>query len=165
MNKYYLLYTFIIFGMGLLFASCSNKQYQALFQQKRSMSDTSSGITPALTLYRIVPQDILQIRNLQNSKNIIDLNPSTSTAMLPVNSSQGDSFLVEDDGTIAITGLGHVQVAGLTRFEAQKLIGDLYQKTFLKSPIIELKITNLKVTVLGEIKNQGELPLIKDKTT
>ena len=28
-----------------------------------------------------------------------------------------------------------------------------------------MKIINLKVTVLGEIKSQGELPLTKDKTT
>jgi polysaccharide export outer membrane protein len=54
---------------------------------------------------------------------------------------------------------------GLTRIEAQKKIEDLYRKTLLKDPIIELKINNLKVTIFGEAKAQGNFPLTKDRTT
>lgn len=166
MNQCNLGYTFLIIGILLLFESCSNKQYQALFERKRSISDSSSRPSSGnSTYYHIKPQDVLQIRNLQNSKNIADLNPVTSGSVQVGNSTGGDTFQVEDDGTIALTGLGHVQVAGLTRFEAQKLIEDLYRKTFLKNPIIELRITNLKVTIFGEIKSPGAFPLIKDKTT
>ena len=166
MNKCNLGYTFLILVTLLFFDSCSNKQYQSLFEKKRSISDSLSQPTRgSSTYYRIKPQDILQIRNLQNSKNIADLNPAIGGSLQVGNSTGGDTFQVEDDGTIALTGLGHVQVAGLTRFEAQKLIEDLYRKTFLKNPIIELKITNLKVTIFGEIKTPGAFPLIKDKTT
>jgi polysaccharide export outer membrane protein len=158
-------YTLLILGFCFVFASCSNKQYQVLFEQKKLISDTTSqNNNTGLTNYRITPQDILQIRNLQNSKSIVDINPTT-TGGTSVGPGNGDTFQVEVDGTVALTGLGHVQVAGLTRFEAQKLIEDLYRKNFLKDPIIEVKIINLKVTVLGEIKSQGELPLTKDKTT
>ncbi|MFI5157913.1 MAG: polysaccharide biosynthesis/export family protein [Sphingobacteriales bacterium] len=156
----YLILATIIF----ISQSCSNKQYQALFEQKRAISDTIPQNNNAQGhYYRIKPQDILQIRNLQNSKNIVDIAPSSSgtTAL----SGQADNFQVENDGSVALTGLGNVHVAGLTRAEAQQLIGDLYRKTFLKSPIIELKIVNLKVTVLGEMKSQGDFPLIRDKTT
>jgi polysaccharide export outer membrane protein len=45
-----------------------------------------------------------------------------------------------------------------------KLIEDDYRKNVLKDPIIDLKITNLKVTLLGEVKAQGNYPLLKDKT-
>jgi len=72
---------------------------------------------------------------------------------------------VEEDGTVALTGLGHVAVVGLTRYEAQKKIEELYQKTFLKQPIIALRIINLKVTILGEIRVQGNYVLTKDRTT
>jgi len=106
----------------------------------------------------------LQIRNLQDIKYI--------TYEAPVNASisgeaasQGQTFQVEEDGTVALPALGRVQVTGLTRVEAQKLIEDLYRKSLLKDPIIELKIVNLKVTVLGEIRGQGNYPLTKDKTT
>ncbi|MDB5132545.1 MAG: polysaccharide export protein [Mucilaginibacter sp.] len=165
MNKCNLGYTFLILGILLFFASCANKQYQMLFEKKRSISDSLFQPTKGnSTYYRIKPQDILQIRNLQNSKSIADLNPATAGS-LQVVTTGGDTFQVEDDGTIALTGLGHVQVEGLTRFEAQKHIEDLYRKTFLKNPIIELKIINLKVTIFGEIKSPGAFSLTKDKTT
>ena len=61
--------------------------------------------------------------------------------------------------------LGRIPVAGLTRVEAQKLIEDLYHKSLLKDPIIDLKIVNLKVTILGEIRSQGNYLLTKDKIT
>ncbi len=80
------------------------------------------------------------------------------------NSSQGQTYQVEDDGTVALPVIGHIQVVGLTRAEAAKKIEDIYKKDLLKDPIIELKITNLKVTLLGEVKVQGNFPLIKDQT-
>ncbi len=166
MSKYRFFYILIIQGLLLLCVSCSQKQYQALFEKRKSISDSLSQKNPAAsTPYRIKAQDVLQIRNLQNSKNIIDLNPGPVSSVAASSATQGDSFLVEDDGSIAMTGLGHVQVAGLTRFEAQKKIEEQFQKNFLKSPIIELKIISLKVTVLGEIKGQGEFLLTKDRTT
>jgi polysaccharide biosynthesis/export protein len=61
--------------------------------------------------------------------------------------------------------IGSVQIAGLTRSEAQKLVKELYHKMLLNDPIIELRITNLKVTLLGEVKAQGNITLTKDRTS
>jgi polysaccharide export outer membrane protein len=77
----------------------------------------------------------------------------------------GKIYQVEEDGTVALPVIGHIAVTGLTRGQAAKLIEDLYRKNLLKDPIIEVKITNLKVTLLGEFKGQGNFPLVKDKTT
>jgi polysaccharide biosynthesis/export protein len=147
-------------------SSCSN-QYQALFQERKALvpPDTSAPKHIAtLSEYRIQPQDILQIRNLQDIKYIVNDAP-TSANTAGGNSGQGQTFQVEEDSTVALPALGHVKVVGLTRAQAQKLIDDLYRKNLLKNPIFELKIINLKVTVLGEIKGQGNYPLVKDKTT
>jgi len=163
-----LIFLFLILAVIFSCASCSNKQYQVLFQQRKSASADTTASKPEVAAYQyhIKAQDILEIRNLQNSKNIVDLNPEQA-----VISSQGgattqsETYQVEEDGTVALTGLGHVSVVGLTRYEAQMKIEGLYQKTYLKQPIIALKIINLKVTILGEIKGQGNYPLIKDKTS
>jgi len=162
-----LIFSYFILGAILICTSCSDKQYQALFQERNAIPDTLSQKSPLpLSEYHIKSQDILEIRNLQNSKSIVDLNPSVNVvASTGGASNQPETFQVEEDGTVALTGLGHVQVAGLTRFEAQKLIEGLYHNTLLKDPIIALKIVNLKVTILGEIKSQGNYPLTKDKTT
>ena len=119
-----------------------------------------------MATYRIKPQDILQIRNLQNVKYIVDEVPvSNTTSGGSTGTGTGQTFQVDDDGTVALPVIGHVALAGLTRSEAAKLIEGLYRKSLLKDPIIELKIVNLKVTLLGEIKGQGNYPLTKDRTT
>ncbi|HEY2583873.1 MAG TPA: polysaccharide biosynthesis/export family protein [Mucilaginibacter sp.] len=158
---------YVILAILLIFTSCSKKQYQPLFEQIKSIPDTTvqkSALSPYY--YKIKPQDILQVRNLQNIKYIVDETPLTiSNSSAGATTSLGQTYQVEEDGTVALPVIGHVAVTGLTRSEAQKLIEDIYRKNLLKDPIIELKIVNLKVTILGEIKGQGNYILIKDKTT
>ncbi|UOE48293.1 polysaccharide export protein [Mucilaginibacter sp. SMC90] len=157
--------TCLIIGILFLLTSCSNKQYQYLFEQKYNITDTASKGSDVAGPYRIKAQDVLQIRNLQSTKYIVDDAPSANAGGSGGGSSTGQSFQVEDDGTVALPVIGHVKVAGLTRPEAAKQIEELYRKNLLKDPIIELKIVNLKITILGEIKGQGNYPLTKDRTT
>ena len=154
---------FIAFTIMACF-SCSYKQQQALFENNVS-ADTAVSEAIRVTNYRIKPQDLLQIRNLQNRKYIVD-EPVTSAASASTSSSNNDgqTFQVEDNGNVTLPILGDVKVAGLTRTEAKNQIETLYRRE-LKDPIIELKIVNLKVTMLGEIKAQGIYNLIRDRTS
>ena len=149
-----------------LISSCSSTQDQLLFQ-KKPVVDTLLQTTPTKTGgYRIKAQDVLQIRNLQNIKYIVDDVPASATGAGGAGAAgAGQTYQVEEDGSIALPVIGHVQVAGLTRSGATQLIENLYRKNLLKDPIIELKILNLKVTLLGEVTAQGNYPLIKDNTT
>ena len=159
--------TCLVIGVLLILTSCSNKQYQYLFEQKVPVTDTASKKTSVATgSYRIKPQDILQIKNLQNIKYIVDESPTGNNgAGGGASNTPGQTFQVEDDGTVALPVIGHIKVGGLTRPEAAKQIEDLYRKSLLKDPIIEVKIVNLKVTLLGEAKVPGNFPLTKDRTT
>jgi polysaccharide export outer membrane protein len=159
---------YLIVSTFLILSSCSNKQYQYLFEQKTPIADTDTQKTEVTTgAYRIKPQDILQIRNLQNFKYLVDETPSANAGGSSGGggNSQGQTFQVQDDGTVALPVIGHLMVAGLTRPEASKQIEDLYRKSLLKDPIIEVKIVNLKVTLPGEIRGQGNYTLTKDRTT
>jgi polysaccharide export outer membrane protein len=164
--------TYSILGLLLILASCTYKHTQAVTSKKTPTTAITDSvlIQNAITNirnYRIQPQDLLQIRNMQNNKSIADLTPvlSSSPAGAAAVTPQPETFLVEDDGTVALTGLGHVKVAGLTRAESGKYIEDLYKKELLTNPIIDVKIVNLKVTILGEIKTPGNYPLVKDRNT
>jgi polysaccharide export outer membrane protein len=157
----------IFLSYSIVLSSCSYKQTQILFESQGKTPDSAmraSAYANAFTAYKINPQDVLQIRNLQNIKYIVDDVPQSSTGTTAV-AGQGQTFQVEDDGFVALPVIGRIHVEGLTRVEAAKLIEDLYKKTLLKAPIIELKIVNLKVTLLGEAKSQGNFPLVKDRTT
>ncbi len=170
----FLVFTYLILGTLLTFTSCSYKQDQILFEQRASLADTArTKDSTSLDSYRIKPQDILQIRNLQNMSYIVgdmgttgSLSPTpSSTSSVNSSVSQGQTYQVEVDGNVALPVIGHIHVAGLTRLEASNKIEALYREKLLKDPIIELKIVNLQVTILGEIKTQGNYPLVKDKTT
>jgi polysaccharide biosynthesis/export protein len=171
MRIYTSLITTILFFTALIFTSCSYKQQQLLFQQQNAATDTgkiNSSSGSGTSGYLIRSQDILQIRNLQNARYIVDQVPNAASAGSGSGSTiagEGQTYQVEDDGTVALPLIGHVQVAGLTRIQAQKLVEDMYRKNVLVNPIIDLKITNLKVTVLGEIRAPGNYQLVKDKTS
>lgn len=141
--------------------SCSYRQQQSLFDEKTGTGPVSKDLTD-FRGHRIAVQDLLQIRNLQNRNYISNEALSHSTAGIAGN--EGQNYLVEADSTIALPMLGHVKVVGLSRSEAANKIELLYRKE-LKDPIIELKIINLKVTLLGEVKNQGSYGLVKDQTS
>jgi polysaccharide export outer membrane protein len=162
----FLINIFIIFSILLVYSSCSNKQYQTLFEQRAAINDSSyQKAAVTLETYHIQPQDILQIRNLQNLSYIVDQPSTSSGSSSGATNSQGQTYQVEEDGTVGLPVIGRVPVVGLTRSEAQKKVEKLYKDSLLRNPIIELKIVNLKVTLLGEVKTQGVIPLIKDKTT
>ncbi|MGZ3943455.1 MAG: polysaccharide biosynthesis/export family protein [Mucilaginibacter sp.] len=171
MRIYTSLITTILFFAALTFTSCSYKQQQLLFQQQSAATDTAkinSSSGAGTSEYLIKSQDILQIRNLQNARYIVDEVPNSTAgggAGGGVIAGEGQSYQVEDDGTVALPLIGHVTVAGLTRIQAQKLVEEMYRKNVLVNPIINLKITNLKVTVLGEIRAPGNYQLVKDKTS
>ena len=141
------------------FFSCGLQQ-DLLFENRQVIKDTIDSIRQN---YTIQADDLLQIRNLQNPKYIVDVAAAnqlsaTTTPLEELN------YLVEADGTVNLPIIGRIAVADLTRVEAAQKIEARYSKE-LKAPIIELKVINRKVTVLGEVTKQGNYPLLKDQTT
>jgi polysaccharide export outer membrane protein len=163
--RFFILFNIIPFIFITSLMSCSYRQEQALFEQ-RNIAAVVRESKSATGKYRLRPQDILQITNIQNNKSFVDLSAGVATinGSVPSLSPQGDSYLIEDDGTVALPALGRVPVAGLTRVEARQRIEELYGKD-LKHPLLDVKIINLKVIVAGEVKSPGNIPLIKDRTT
>lgn len=138
-------------------SSCAVKQQHILFKTDIPAPISTVPVSVSST-YKIGPDDILQIRNLQNIKYIAD---EQQTAM---GVAQSPTYQVQEDSMVALPVIGHVLVGGLTKAQATKKIEELYKKSLLKDPIIDLKIINLKVTILGEVRTQGNYLLLKDKT-
>jgi polysaccharide export outer membrane protein len=150
-----------------IFSSCSYKQNQA-FLERKNTNVPIAGFTCSTEAYKIKPQDVLQVRNLQNIKYIVDDIPGGGAGAPAASSGAaglGQSYEVAEDGTVALPVIGRVKVDGLSRLEAANKIQDLYGKNLIKDPIIDVKIINLKVTVLGEVRRPGNYPLIKDNAS
>lgn len=162
------IYTYIILGLLFVCASCSTRQYHMLFQQKDAIGDSVYHTGDTVGDYRIKAQDILQVRNLQDGNSLFNtatVGNSVKSNILGGSSTENQTFQVDQDGTVVLPALGRIVVAGYTRREAQKAVEDAYRKNVFTNPIIELRITSLKVTFFGEIKAQGSFPLLKEHTS
>lgn len=163
-----LLLVFVTCTMTAMFSSCSYKQNQA-FLDRKNANVPITGYTGSTDVYKIKSQDVLQVRNLQNIKYIVDDVPAAAGTGAPSASGGaaglGQSYEVAEDGSVALPVIGRVTVAGLSRLEAANKIQDLYSKNLIKNPIIDVKIINLKVTVLGEVRRPGNYPLLRDNTS
>ncbi|KHJ36997.1 polysaccharide export protein EpsE [Pedobacter glucosidilyticus] len=149
----------------ILLSSCSPKGKNVLFQtQKEKLAKEPVTIiqgdsSQSITLQKIQAGNILAIKNLQSNVQLTGDRGLVNTGQLEVL-----TFLVEDDGTVNIPVLGKLTLAGMTRVEAEKFLEEQYKAKLLKDPIIDLTITNAKVTVLGEFGLQTNVLLIKDQT-
>ncbi|MCF3107526.1 polysaccharide biosynthesis/export family protein [Niabella sp. CC-SYL272] len=65
-----------------------------------------------------------------------------------------NGYLVDENGQVNLPVLGKVDVLGLTRQEAQDKITVEVAKT-AKTPIVNIRFLNYKVTVIGEVTRPG----------
>lgn len=150
---------FTVFMIGTISFSCAPKQQHLLFNTGNPQP--AEAVPLQKKKYLIQPQDLLQVRNLQYG----NYSPQeTQVSSAATSGNEAETYEVEPDSTIMLPLIGRIKVAGLSRPEAARHITNSYSRE-LKDPIIALKIMNLKVTLLGEIKNQGNYNLVKDETS
>ena len=74
------------------------------------------------------------------------------------------SYLVDSNGNIDFPVLGKLKLAGLNRIQATAMIKDML-KEYVKDPIVNIRIVNFKITVLGEVRNPGSYTIPNERIT
>lgn len=80
----------------------------------------------------------------QNANSSLNLN----------NNLRVQSFLIDVSGNIEFPVLGTIKMKGLTRVEATEMLNERLSE-YIKNPIVNIRLINFTVTVLGEVKNPG----------
>lgn len=93
-----------------------------------------------------------------------NLNPGGSSYSSQVNQ-ENMRYLIDENGCVDLLGVGRVQVAGLTRSEAAKKIQDLFRAGILNDAVVTVGAYGQTVTVLGDVKNPGQISIDKDNIT
>ncbi|MGJ8652351.1 MAG: polysaccharide biosynthesis/export family protein [Opitutaceae bacterium] len=73
---------------------------------------------------------------------------------------------VEGDGTVALSLVGKVKVAGMTVGEAQSLIKDLYNREYLVDPQVSVLVVSFSpkvVRILGSVNRAGVVEMSPDR--
>lgn len=143
----------------LLMGSCVSRKKMAYFQ---NMEELKLAVDESKTDLKIQPNDLLTITvSAANLEAVQPFNlPVTSAPRLGEvggtvqGNMQIQSYLVDSDGNIEFPVLGTVKVSGLTRQELiEKLKNEI--SAYVQNPIVNIKIVNFQVTVLGEVNRPG----------
>ncbi len=72
------------------------------------------------------------------------------------------AYLVNTDGEINFPVLGTLKVAGFTSKELTKNLSEQLA-SYITKPIVNIRLTNFKITVLGEVKTPGTYPVANER--
>ena len=77
-------------------------------------------------------------------------------------STRMQTYLVSQDGHIEFPVLGKIKIAGLSRSEATEMLKTKL-KEYLKDPIVNIRLINFTITILGEVRNPGTFVVEDEK--
>lgn len=161
-----------VFVVSLLFSSCYHTKEIAYFQDFEKYQQGQASInTPENYQIKIHPDDELSIivsaaMNPEaaapfNLSPVISQSPTSSTV---ANGATYQSYLVDTEGNVTIPSLGKVKLSGLT-VEQAKIEVESKLKTYIKDPIVTLRLLSFRITVLGEVNSPGTQNYDRQKVT
>lgn len=170
MNQTFKKYIFIVACICL--SSCSTYKDIPYFQNLDLKGPAKENIDNA-TIITIQPHDILGIFITANdpkaaapfNNNLARMNGNASdnTPDNPLNPIIG--YLVDNDGTIMFPALGKIKVSGLTTAALRDKLVSQLSGTFLKEPIVNVRIINFKISVLGDVQRPNVYPVQDERIT
>ncbi|MCX7549496.1 polysaccharide biosynthesis/export family protein [Xanthomarina sp. F2636L] len=161
--KHILQYTVAIIVVAA-FSSCTTSQ-EIIYFQDEPLSSLNSTVFKSEIKYKA--NDLLTI-------NVSALDPETVrpfnlpvitnslTSLNPQGNATAQTYIIDDSGNIEFPVLGTLKLGGLTRNEASLMLKEKISE-YVNNPIINIRLTNFTVTVLGEVNNPGTFKVEEEK--
>lgn len=150
----------LIIGSCCLF-SCATKKEILYFQDAENLNQqqTAQYFEP-----KIEPNDILYISVSALEEKVIKPFQKVTGLQTETRDEQLQGYLVSPNGSIQYPGLGPVAVVGKTRVEVISLLTDKLS-VFVKDVVVDVRIINFKITVLGEVATPGVYTIKDERVT
>jgi polysaccharide export outer membrane protein len=165
--------TLAFYGL-LSLTSCTTYKNIAYFKnvQDSSRLDQQGIIIGAVDYedIKIQPNDIVNITiqtidpAVNNVLGSADLSTSFAQGSRSEQVKDIAGYLVDQDGFIELPVAGKIRLAGATTAEAREIIRQKALK-YYKEPVVNVRIVNFKVTVLGEVARPGTYLVNGEKAT
>jgi polysaccharide biosynthesis/export protein len=159
---------FVIFIYSL--PSCTTYKSIPYFTDFPDTAQKTSVRTVSFTSPVIKPDDLLSITietvdaditRLLNSANAVS---QTTNAPASVTQQTIPGYLVDKNGEIELPFVGKIKLSGYTTIQARDTITAAISQ-YIKSPIVNIKFANFKVTVLGEVLKPSTYIMPTEKVT
>ncbi|MBQ8219817.1 MAG: polysaccharide biosynthesis/export family protein [Bacteroidaceae bacterium] len=151
----------------LLAVGCTSYKNVPYLQNPEVVNEYSE----TLPMYdaKIMPKDLLTITvNTTDPEAAAPFNLTVQTTMnMQTKSSYSQpalmTYLVDNEGVIEFPVLGRLKVGGLTKTEAETLIRDGLKPYLKEVPIVNVRMSNYKISVLGEVARPGTFNVSNEK--
>lgn len=159
----------LLLALPLLVASCTSYKNVPYLQNPEAVNDFEE----VLPLYdaKIMPKDLLSIT--VNTTDPKAATPFNLTVQTPINAALTNistttqptmqQYLVNNKGEIDFPVIGRLEVGGLTKNEAEDLIRERLKPYLKESPIVTVRMSNYKISVLGEVARPGSFTIGNEK--
>ena len=146
----------------LFLSSCATKKEILYFQDADELNTQSSSI---VFEPKIEANDILHISVSSLDENVVapfkmSLQEGNSNNQNPLLS----GYLVNTSGNIQFPVLGEIAVAGKSRNEIVNMLTNSISE-FVKDVVVDVRIMNFKVTVIGGVNNPGVYTIVDERVT
>ncbi len=159
-SRILLFYISLIFFL-LFMLSCGSKKNIVYFQDTDKIPAYMYETDSSKYIIRITPNDNLSIRvSAANPQSVEIFNLSQTESGSGVS-----GYLVDEEGYINFPVLGRIKLAGLTKSEAVGLLENKISKSYAENPIVSIRFTNYKITILGEVKTPGTYVIENEKVS
>lgn len=157
---------FIFLCMVVLFVGCTSYKKIPYMIDAENFANASKD---ALYDARIMPKDLLTITvSSTEPEAAVPFNltvPTIQNSNLTSQISQAalQTYLVDNNGDVQFPVLGKLHLGGLTKSEAEAYIIDKLKESFKELPIVNVRLVNYKVSVLGEVNHPGTFTVANEK--
>ncbi|WP_412560967.1 polysaccharide biosynthesis/export family protein [Winogradskyella sp. MIT101101] len=151
----------------LILSSCGSRKNIIYFQDEPLEGDVTMS-EPKQLIYK--PDDILTINvaaldpDTVRPFNLSLVSGGTSDVVNARGGLQQQTYLVDYDGNIEFPVLGTLKIAGLTRTELTDMLTERISE-YVTDPIVNVRLANFTVTILGEVRNPGTFTIQDERIT
>jgi len=90
-----------------------------------------------------------------------DISIGSMYSVFNSNESFGKWVLIDSCGMVSLPKLGAIEIGGLTTSEAERFLESAYA-TYILNPIVDVKILNKEISILGQVKAPGNYIIDKE---
>lgn len=153
-------YTLVLLTLFLVFASsCGNKKAIHYLQDIKEYQPLAE---PLINRRFIKESDILRI--LVSALDEETVRPYNNNFDQNQTSNHLDGYLVSNKGTINFPVFGNIYVLGLTTEQVSEILRDKITE-HVNNPVVSVRISNFKITILGEVNSPGTFYINDERVT
>lgn len=157
---------FLMLFSIVLITSCASRKNLVYFQDIEEIDKLASRVIYDPVLQ---PDDLLTITvSALNMETVLPFNLPVvaymDTGQRASGTPQLQTYLLDNQGNLEFPVIGRIKLGGLTRSEAVDLLREKISH-YVKNPVINIRIMNYRVTVLGEVARPGSYTIPNERIT